>query len=278
MLVWAGDPIVLSIGPVVLRWYGILFAGGFVLGYCIMVALFKRAHYRTEDLDKLLLYIFAGTIIGARLGHCLIYEPDYYLAHPVEILKIWQGGLASHGGTVGVVLAFYLFIKFSRRYRFFDIADMLAVPIALVCTFIRIGNFMNSEILGKPTDSPLGIVFARLGEDFARYPAMLFEAAAYFITFLILAGLYLKWQRRPEGFLLALLLFLIYTARFLIEPFKEEQADYSTGIALNVGQLLSIPFIIGSLLLMLAVTWYDRSKRAQGGRTGPQGSDAARKQ
>ena len=233
MLVWAGDPIALSIGPVVLRWYGLLFAGG------------------------------AGTIIGARLGHCLIYEPDYFLAHPIEILKIWQGGLASHGGTVGVVLAFYLFIRFSRRYRFFDIADMLAVPIALVCTFIRIGNFMNSEILGKPTDSAIGIVFARLGEDFARYPAMLFEAAAYFIIFIILGVLYLKWHRRPEGFLLALLLFLIYTARFFIEPFKEEQADYSTGIALNVGQLLSIPFILGSLALMIFVTWYDRKRRAQ---------------
>lgn len=273
MLVWAGDPIALSIGPVVLRWYGLLFAGGFVLGYFIMVAMFKRANYRTEDLDRLLLYIFAGTIIGARLGHCLIYEPDYFLAHPIEILKIWNGGLASHGGTVGVVLAFYLFIKFSRRYRFFDIADMLAVPIALVCTFIRIGNFMNSEILGKPTDSAIGIVFARLGEDFARYPAMLFEAAAYFITFIILAVLYLKWHRRPEGFLLALLLFLIYTARFFIEPFKEEQADYSTGIALNVGQLLSIPFILGSLALMLFVTWYDRKRRAS---TATRASTAAR--
>ncbi len=261
MFVWAGDPIAFSIGPVIMRWYGLLFAGGFVLGYFMMYAMFKRAHYKTDDLDKMLVYVFFGTIIGARLGHCLIYEPDFYLAHPLEILKIWKGGLASHGGTIGVVIAFFIFIKTSHKYRFFEIADMIVVPIAMVCTFIRLGNFMNSEILGKPTNSDFGVVFARLGESFPRYPAQLFEAASYFITFVILAVLYFKWKKRPEGMLLGILLFLIYTARFFIEPFKEEQADYSTDMVFNVGQLLSIPFILGSIALMVFLYYRDSNKQ-----------------
>lgn len=256
MFIWDGDPVALSLGPVLMRWYGLLFAGGFIIGYFIMFSMFKRAKYNTDDLDRMLIYIFIGTLVGARLGHCLIYEPDIYLSHPLEILKIWKGGLASHGGTIGVVIAFFIFIKRSGKYRFFEIADMLTVPIALVCTFIRIGNFMNSEILGKPTNGNFGVVFARLGEDFPRYPAQLFEAGAYFVIFLILSVLYIKWHKRPVGFMLGLLLFLIYTARFFIEPFKEEQADYSTEMILNVGQLLSIPFIIGSLLLMVISVLY----------------------
>lgn len=256
MFIWDGDPVALSLGPVLMRWYGLLFAGGFIIGYFIMYAMFKRAKYNTNDLDRLLIYIFVGTLIGARLGHCLIYEPDIYLSNPIEILKIWKGGLASHGGTIGVVIAFFIFIKRTKKYRFFEIADMLTVPIALVCTFIRIGNFMNSEILGKPTGGDFGVVFARLGEDFPRYPAQLFEAVAYFIIFCVLTWLYFRWKKRPVGFMLGLLLFLIYTARFLIEPFKEEQADYSTNMILNVGQLLSIPFVLGALLLMIVSYLY----------------------
>ena len=262
MFIWDGDPVALRLGPVLFRWYGLLFAGGFIIGYFMMYAMFKRAKYNTDDLDRMLIYIFLGTLIGARLAHCLIYEPDFYRSNPLEILYIWKGGLASHGGTLGVVLAFFIFIKRSKKYSFFEIADMLTVPIALVCTFIRIGNFMNSEILGKPTYGDFGVIFARLGEDFPRYPAQLFEAGAYFATFIILTILYFVWQRRPRGFMLGLLLFLIYTARFFIEPFKEEQADYSTHMALNVGQLLSIPFIIGALLIML-ISWLYARKQAQ---------------
>lgn len=262
MFVWDGNPVAFTIGFLEVRWYGLLFSGGFVIGYFMMMAMFKKAHYNTEDLDKMLVYVFLGTIIGARLGHCLIYEPEYYLSHPLEILMIWQGGLASHGGTIGVIVAFTIFIWTSKgKYRFLKIADMICVPIALVCTFIRLGNFMNSEILGKPTDSTLGVVFARLGEDFARYPAMLFEAFSYLLTFILLLALYIKWAKRPDGILLSILLFCIFSARFIIEPFKEEQADYSTNMALNVGQLLSIPFIIASLILMVYVFYKDRKEK-----------------
>lgn len=246
------DPVAFAIGPLTVRWYGLLFSGGFVIGYLMMNYMFKLKGYKTDDLDRLLVYVIIGTVVGARLGHCLIYEPDYYLAHPLEILKIWKGGLASHGGTVGVVIAFFIFIKQSKgKYSFFELADMIVVPIALVCTFIRLGNFMNSEILGKPTDGPFGVIFARIGDMTPRYPAQLFEAAAYFATFIILTILYFTWKNRPKGTLLGILLLLVYTARYFIEPLKEEQADYSLNSGMNVGQLLSIPFIIGSLLLIV---------------------------
>lgn len=263
-MIWMADPVALSLGPITVRWYGLLFSGGFIIGYFMMNYMFKLKGYKTDDLDRLLIYVIVGTVIGARLGHCLIYEPDYYLANPIEILKIWKGGLASHGGTVGVVLAFYLFIKRSKqKYSFFELADMIVVPIALVCTFIRLGNFMNSEILGKPTDGPFGIIFARIGDMTPRYPAQLFEAAAYFATFILLAILYFKWKKRPQGMLLGILLLLIYTARFFIEPLKEEQADYNLNDGMNVGQLLSIPFIIGSLVLMAILYVYDKKKKAK---------------
>ena len=113
MFIWDGDPVALRLGPVLFRWYGLLFAGGFIIGYFMMYAMFKRAKYNTDDLDRMLIYIFLGTLIGARLAHCLIYEPDFYLSNPLEILYIWKGGLASHGGTLGVVLAFFIFFGLS---------------------------------------------------------------------------------------------------------------------------------------------------------------------
>ena len=154
------DPIAFSIGPLSIRWYGILFSFGFIIGYIIMQLFFKKKKYNTEDLDRLLVYVFIGTVIGARLAHCLIYEPDFYFAHPIEIIKIWEGGLASHGGTVGVILAVLYFMhKTKWKYNFLELADMICVPTALVCSMIRIGNFFNSEILGIPTNSDYGVVF-----------------------------------------------------------------------------------------------------------------------
>lgn len=244
------DPIAFSVGPLSIRWYGLFFSFGFILGYIIMQLFFKQKNYKTEDLDKLLVYIFAGTVIGARLAHCLIYEPDFYLAHPVEILKIWQGGLASHGGSLGVVIATLIFIR-KTQYKFFELGDMLCVPTALVCSLIRIGNYFNSEILGNPTNSDFGVVFVRLGETFPRHPTQLYEAAAYFTVFLILMAIYLFVKNRPNGLLVGLLLTLTFTARMAIEPFKVEQADYSTNAVFNVGQLLSIPFIIVGIAVII---------------------------
>lgn len=243
MFISTVDPIAFSLGPVTFRWYGLLFSGGFIIGYFIMQYMFKLKHYKSEDLDKLLMVIFIGTVLGARLGHCFIYEPDFYLAHPIEILKIWKGGLASHGGGLGVLIALLIFVR-GKQYTFFELTDMLSAPIALVGCLIRIGNFANSEILGIPTNSDYGVVFARIGENFPRHPAQLYEACAYFLTFICLLTLYFAWKKRPQGTLFGVFFTLIFGARFLIEPLKTEQADYSTGTIFTVGQYLSLPFIL----------------------------------
>ncbi len=244
------DPTALALGPLEIRWYGALFSGGFVIGYIIMQWLFRRKKYNSEDLDLLLVMIFAGTVIGARLAHCLIYEPDYYLGNPLEILKVWKGGLASHGGALGVFLAVLLFVRW-HKYSLLELGDMLAIPIALVCALIRVGNYCNSEILGIPTGSDFGVIFAALGETFPRYPVQLFESAAYFAAFIILFVCYLKKDGRPRGLNTGLLIFLCFTARFFIEPLKLEQADYSTGTAFTVGQLLSVPAMALGLLIII---------------------------
>lgn len=260
MFISYADPTAFTLGPLTVRWYGLFFSSGFIIGYIIMQLMFRQKHYNTQDLDRLLVYIFAGTIIGARLAHCLVYEPDFYLKYPLEILKIWQGGLASHGGTVGVFLAVVLF-NTKKKYRLSELLDMLCVPISLVACLIRLGNFMNSEILGLPTHSDYGVVFARLGETFPRHPAQLYEAAAYFAVFLMLLSVYFFYRKRPSGLILGLLLFFVFSARLLIEPFKVEQADYSTGSFMTVGQLLSLPFVgIGLLVIVFAYASARRQK------------------
>lgn len=244
------DPVVFSLGPVSVRWYGLLFSGGFIIGYLIMQLMFRARHYRTEDLDKLLWMLFAATLIGARLAHCLIYEPDYFLAHPLEILKIWKGGLASHGGTVGVLIALWWFCR-RCGYRFLEMADMLSIPTALVCTLIRVGNFMNSEIVGVPTNSDYGVIFTALGETFPRHPAQLYEAACYFAIFIALALVYRFSRRRAEGTIFGAFVTWVFLSRFFIEFVKVEQADYATGSVLTVGQYLSLPFVLVGVGIMI---------------------------
>lgn len=258
------DPIAFTLGPLEIRWYGLLFSGGFVIGYFLMQLMFRRRKWNTEDLDRMLVCMFLGTIVGARLGHCLIYEPDYFLSHPVEILKIWKGGLASHGGALGVILVMAWFCK-RCHYSFMELGDMMVIPTALVCCLIRLGNFMNSEIVGIPTSGDYGVIFTALGEDFPRHPAQLYEAACYLAIFLLLSALYALWKRRGSGTLFGLFILLVFLSRFLIEYVKVEQADYSTGSALTVGQYLSIPFIIaGAVIMLLAhLGRFGRAGRAQ---------------
>ena len=249
MFISSIDPIAFTLGPLTVRWYGLLFSGGFVIGYFIMQLMFRRKGYKTEDLDRMLVYMFLGTIIGARLGHCLIYEPDFYLAHPLEILKVWKGGLASHGGSLGVLLIMAYYCH-KYRYRFLDLGDMLCIPTALVCALIRLGNFMNSEIVGIPTHTDYGVVFTALGEDFPRHPAQLYECACYAAIFIGLLIFWLKTYKAPkraEGLIFGLFITLVFLSRFVVEFVKVEQADYSTGSALTVGQYLSIPFILAGI-------------------------------
>lgn len=250
MFISTVDPVAFSVGPLSVRWYGLLFSGGFIIGYLIMQLMFRNKHYRTEDLDKLLWMLFVATLVGARLAHCLVYEPDYFLAHPLEILKIWKGGLASHGGTVGVLLATWWFCH-RHHYHFLEIVDMLNIPTALVCTLIRLGNFMNSEIVGIPTFSDYGVVFTALGENFPRHPAQLYEAACYFAIFVVLTLVYTCVHRRAAGTIFGAFITWVFVSRFFIEFIKVEQADYNTGSILTVGQYLSLPFIFAGILIMI---------------------------
>ncbi len=250
--VWDINPIIFEISSLQLRWYGLLFVSGFIGGFYIMQWMYRREGKDVRQLDRLLYLMFAGAVIGARLGHVLFYAPDYYLAHPVEILYIWKGGLASHGGSLGMLLAVYLF-KRSSTDSFLYIADRLSITVALGATMIRLGNFFNSEILGTQTQSFFGIIFARV-DNVPRHPAQLYESAAYLFTFLLLLYLYKnKADKFGDGFMLGTLLVSAFSFRFLIEFVKQEQADYILGLPLNVGHLLSIPFIIlGGILLYLS--------------------------
>jgi len=249
---WDMNPEIFRIGNFAIRWYGLLFASGFFFGYLIFLKFFKKEGLSVELLDKLTIYMALGTVLGARLGHCLFYEPAYYLNNPGEILKIWQGGLASHGAAIGILLALWLFIR-KHKKPFLWIMDRIVVVVALAGAFIRLGNLMNSEIYGIETSLPWGFVFIRNLEVVPKHPTQIYEALSYLLVFLLLIWIYYKTDGKPpRGVLFSLFLILVFGMRFLIEFIKEDQVAFESGMALNMGQWLSIPFILlGGLILLL---------------------------
>jgi len=245
--VWDVDPAILTVGPLVIRWYGIFFALGFFLGFEIMAQIYRREKRSPDNLSELFFYLMLGTFVGARLGHVLLYQPDYYLAHPWEIPMIWHGGLASHGGFAGVVIALYLYVRKHRDIRFIELADRLALPCLLAGGLIRIGNFFNSEILGVPSTLPWAVVFARI-DNLPRHPAMLYETIAYLTIFITLYTAYWKTAViQYHGRMVGIATASCFLARFLIEAVKENQVPFESRLPLNMGQLLSIPFIVAGV-------------------------------
>ncbi len=248
---WDMNPEIFRIGNFAVRWYGLLFASGFFFGYLIFMRFFKKEGLSVELLDKLTIYMAIGTVIGARLGHCLFYEPEYYLKNPVEILKIWRGGLASHGAAIGILVALWLFV---RKYKkpFIWILDRIVVVVALAGALIRLGNLMNSEIYGIETSLPWGFVFIKNLEVVAKHPTQIYEALTYFLVFGLLLAIYIRrdGKFRP-GTLFSWFLILVFGMRFLIEFIKEDQVDFELGMALNMGQWLSIPFVMLGIALLL---------------------------
>ncbi len=245
---WDVNPEIFRIGSFAVRWYGLLFASSFLFGYIIMNKIFKNENLDEGVLDRLTVYMALGVIIGARLGHCLFYEPGYYLSHPLEILKIWHGGLASHGAAIGILIALWLFVRKEKK-DYTWIIDRIAIVVALSGFFIRTGNLMNSEIYGVETTLPWGFVFLRNSETAPKHPTQIYEALSYLIIFFILFRIY--WRKKGEhiqGLLISLLLILVFTSRFLIEFLKEPQVAFESTMKLNMGQLLSIPFIIGGFV------------------------------
>jgi len=251
-LVWNTSPAIVRFGPFLARWYGLFFALGFLLGYKIVAQFYRREKLPLEHLSSLLLYLMLGTIIGARLGHVFFYQPDYYLTHPLEILMIWKGGLASHGGFAGVLISIYLYLRKYRDMTFLQLADRLAIPCLLAAALIRIGNFFNSEILGTPSNLPWAIVFSRV-DNIPRHPAMLYESITYLVVFWSLYIAYWKTNvTQFAGRILGMTLVLCFLARFMIEFVKENQVPFENQLPLDMGQLLSIPFILAGVVLIYA--------------------------
>jgi phosphatidylglycerol:prolipoprotein diacylglycerol transferase len=247
---WSVSPEIFHLGPVSVRYYGFLFAMAFVAGYFIMTWVFKKEGRPQPDLEQLSVYMIFGTVIGARLGHCLFYNPVYYLSNPVEIIKVWEGGLASHGAALGILIAIYLFSKKKKNYSMLWVLDRVVIVVALAGTFIRLGNLFNSEIIGIPTDVSWAFIFTAV-DDLPRHPAQLYESIAYFIFFLILLFVYYKgFEKNRKGLLFGLFLVLVFTFRFFVEFLKENQSGFEAGMALDMGQLLSIPFIIAGFIFI----------------------------
>lgn len=262
ILYWNVDPVIVMItDSFPLKYYGALFACGLLLGYAIVRNIYKKESLSLDNLDSLLVYVIVGTILGARLGHCLFYEPSYFLQHPIEILLpiqkvagvykfVGYQGLASHGGSIGVLIAMVLYCR-KYKVKFLWLLDKMAIGVPVTGAFIRFGNFMNSEIYGKPTNGNWGVVFQR-DDMIPRHPTQLYEAFAYLLIFVILMWMYKSDKiRKPDGLIFGYFLTLLFLARFIIEFFKENQEAFEDNMAINMGQILSIPFILIGLSLIV---------------------------
>lgn len=243
------SPIFFESGPLRIHWYGLSYVVGIAFAYLAVFLLFKKRKFPTEHLDSAVIYLFFGMIIGARLGHVFFYESAYYLRNPVDILKIWEGGLASHGAAVGVLLAYLLWIKV-RKVKFPKYADTLILGFPLLAGFVRVGNFFNSEILGNPTNAEWGVIFARLGEDFPRHPVQLYSALMNWLIFVILLLVYRKYyDKTPPLFFLFLYMMLYFSGRFIVEFWKDLHGPLQN-IPLSMGQLLSV------IPIFIALTYF----------------------
>lgn len=260
-ITWNVDPEIFSIGQLSIRWYGLLFATAFLSGYIVFTRFLATKRLTSEMLDQLLIYIAVGTVVGARLGHCFFYEPEYFLKNPVEILKVWKGGLASHGAAIGILLALWLYIR-KHKLSFLWLIDRIVIVVALGGSFIRLGNLFNSEIYGLPTNLPWGFEFVRdqlydstTGELLAtvpRHPTQLYEALSYILIFVVLFIFYRKnYTKVRDGFIFGIFMILLFSARFLIEFVKNDQVAFEAGMQFNMGQLLSLPFILAGVLMIL---------------------------
>lgn len=247
-----------TVGPISMRWYGLMFLVGFTAGYCIVSRMFRHEGARRDWMPSLLIWVAVGTIVGARLGHCFFYEWDYYSAHPAKILAFWEGGLASHGGTIGVILCVIGFSRFTAHKPALWTFDRLVPAVALVACLIRMGNLFNSEIFGHATTLPWGFMFPLscewqqlYGPDTACHPTQLYEGGCYLALFFLLMWMY--WRRNAQerpGLILGVFFIGIFLPRILIEFVKNNQEAFEDSMLLNMGQLLSVPFVLAGIYLV----------------------------
>lgn len=257
-IIWDVNPELFSIGTFSVRWYGLLFALGFLLGQQIMLYIFKREGKPISDIDALTLYMVIATVLGARIGHFLFYEPEVLLKNPLEVILPPYRGLASHGATVGILTGLWLYSRrkssLATKQTFLWVTDRIVIAVALGGCFIRLGNLMNSEIVGRPTDVPWGFVFVNNTEylQIPRHPAQLYEAISCFFICLFLFWFWNRYkQNTPPGSLLGIFLIGVFGLRFFYEYFKENQVEFENTLALNMGQILSIPAVLAGIYLLI---------------------------
>ena len=278
-ITWNVDPVLIHLGSLEIRWYGLLWALGFFIGYFVMRRIYKREKMAEDSLDKLLVYMLVFTVVGARLGHCLFYEPDYYLSNPLRMLAVWEGGLASHGGAIGILIGLWLYVRNYnkskkektdlQRINYIWIMDRIVVAVCLVGALIRVGNVMNHEIYGTPTSLPWGFVFLRGAEQFCGtvdnytacnawdapcppsewlpcHPTGLYEAFFCLVAMGILLWMYYKRDlgHKQPGLMFGTFLIIIFGSRILIEFLKNVQVEFERDMTFDMGQWLSIPFVL----------------------------------
>ena len=272
-VLWNPSPDMMHIGPLTLHWYSMCWLVGLLGAYLLMKRLYKEQYIKDELFDPLFLYCFVGILIGARLGHCLFYQPDYFLSsgkHIVEMLLPihfmedggWRftgyEGLASHGGTLGLMIALWLYCR-KTKLGIWHVLDDIAIVTPITACFIRLGNLMNSEIIGKVTDVPWAFIFEKV-DTAPRHPGQLYEALSY--ALLLVIG-YAVYRKHPEkvgsGFYFGLCLTYIFTARFFIEFTKDIQVAFEASLPLDMGQLLSLPFIALGIACMAGGKWMRRT-------------------
>ncbi len=283
-ILWNPDVVAFNLGPIEVRWYSLCWVIGMVTVYQLMHYLYKEQKISEEKFDPMLLYCFLGILIGARLGHCLFYEPGYFLTHPIEMVlpmrKFDDGqwhftgyeGLASHGGTIGLMIALWLYSR-KTKLNIMHVLDNVAIVTPICACAIRIGNLMNSEIIGNPAPGiPWAFIFPRKDME-ARHPSQLYEALCYLIIFFILWAIYKKSMHAKQqtdvkdgkaamfdirvgsGFYFGMCIFLIFLSRIFIELTKENQVDFESSMTFNMGQLLSVPFVILGLYCIFGGKW-----------------------
>ena len=278
-ITWNVDPVLFHLGSLQVRWYGLLWALGFLIGYFVMKRIYQREKMAEDSMDKLLIYMLVSTIIGARLGHCLFYEPDYYLSNPLKMLAVWEGGLASHGGAIGILIGLWLYVRSynkspkkkddRQRINYIWILDRIVVAVCLVGALIRVGNVMNHEIYGTPTSLPWGFVFLRGVEQFCGtfdnytacnawdaacppsewlpcHPTGLYEAFFCLVAMGILLWMYYKRDlgHKQPGLMFGTFLVIIFGSRILIEFLKNVQVEFEKNMTFDMGQWLSVPFVL----------------------------------
>ena len=255
-ITWSVNPDILHIGGFHLKWYSILFVSGlFPIGYYIVRSFYKREGVSLKTLDPLLYALLIGTLVGARLGHVLFYDPVYYFSHPWKILMTWEGGLASHGGAIGVLLAvWWYWNKYGKKngFSFLWVVDRLVIAVCFAGALIRLGNLFNSEIYGGPTNLPWGFIFTLRGETVPKHPTQIYEALSY--TILGLCLLWMYWKKLPKlksGTIFGIFLIVLFGMRFLIEFIKQPQVEFEENMILNMGQWLSVPFIIAGIVILI---------------------------